>query len=514
MSGRRTPAALFIPAAAGSVGAGVLAAESPVLGVGIGGLTILSLLPWAALFALLVAASVGNKWGADVSGVTIRAAQAVLIPFAVRTYLVTRPELRPRWKTPEYLVVAFVFIQVLTSYFNADNFKESFLSAAILGLGATTYLSVYTSVCTRRRLRLAARVALAAAAIGAGIGLLALLAHLAAGTSFGIDFRYHAQAGGAPAVNGLAYEHDIFGSTCAFAALAFFVLLRERSRLFSRRWTGIFFALSFVGMLVSLARGAWLGFGAVFVLYFLVRRRRVRVRARMVRMALVLLLLALVGAGLFYVANTPDTASGEQNPIFTSVTVQGQNLLNLSSGTGAGRIRKYREAVAEALKESPAVGLGTNSFGQRHFHPSKQTAPYLAPAYLESLYVRTFYDSGVIGLLLLVAFFLTALWPDRWLSTARTDLAVLARALLFGWAALAVAYAVTDSMLLVWPWIMLGLIRAAKAIAAREERAERTLAPAGPAGVEPNGHRLAGSGGNGHRGSHRTGGGRPVILVD
>jgi O-Antigen ligase len=509
----RTPASLFIPAAAGSVGAGVLAAESPVLGVGIGGLTILSLLPWAALFGVLVAAAVGNKWGTDVSGVTVRAAQAVLVPFAVRTYLVTRPELRPRWRTPEYVLLAFVVVQLLTSYFNATNFKESFLSAAILALGATTYLSVYTSVCTRRRLMVAARLALAGAALGAGIGVLALLAHLAAGTAFGIDFRYHAQAGGAPAVNGLAYEHDIFGSTCAFAALAFFVLLRERSTLFTRRWTGIFFAMSFVGMLVSLARGAWLGFGAVFVLYFLVRRRRVRARARMVRTALVLLLLALVGAGLFYVANTPDTASGQQNPIFTSVTVQGQNILNLSSGTGAGRIRKYREAVAEAWNESPLIGLGTNSFGQRHYHPSRQTFPYLAPAYLESLYVRTFYDSGVAGLLLLVAFFLTVLWPDRWLSTARTDLAVLARALLFGWTVLAVAYAVTDSMLLVWPWIMLGLIRAAKAIASREERAARTLAPARPAQAEPNGHRLPGPGGNGHRG-RRAGGGRPVILVD
>jgi hypothetical protein len=49
----------------------------------------------------------------------------------------------------------------------------------------------------------------------------------------------------------------------------------------------------------------------------------------------------------------------------------------------------------------------------------------------------------------------------------------VARAFTFGWASLGIAYIGTDSMLLMWPWLLLGLTRAAHLLAERQYRALR-----------------------------------------
>ena len=82
-------------------------------------------------------------------------------------------------------------------------------------------------------------------------------------------------------------------------------------------------------------------------------------------------------------------------------------------------------------------------------------------------------------ILLLLLFLGLVLWPRREIQNSPGDLAPIARALTFGGLTLAVAYGVTDSTLLVWPWIMFGLIRAATWLAVRQARDLRGSARSG-----------------------------------
>src|SRR5262252_2217488 len=85
---RKAPSggALVGPVALAGAAAGVGAAESPLVGVGLASLVLLTFLPWAALFAVLVGTAVANRAGYDVSGMTIRIAEGALIPFAFRAF--------------------------------------------------------------------------------------------------------------------------------------------------------------------------------------------------------------------------------------------------------------------------------------------------------------------------------------------------------------------------------------------------------------------------------------------
>jgi hypothetical protein len=503
-SRRARDAAVLAPAALGSAGMGLGAAYNPLVGVGLGAMTVLTILPWATLFAAFAFSALANKWGFVVSGNTLRAAQAVLVPYAARTWFLTQPNLRPRWRVAEWIPICWIALNVLVSKYESVLFKPSFLAAAILGIGVISYLAVYIGACTRERLIQMARIVLVATAIGAALGVFALVANLGTGSTLGIDLRYKAPIGGAPAVSGLAYEHDIFGSTCAFGAIAFLVLLWDgdgRPLFRKRRTTQLGFYACFLGMLVSQARGGWIGFAVTFVALLIFRRPRRHKPSKMMRNAMLLVLFAVLGAGVIW-ASGQNEASGVQSPIgsagsafTTSLGSQLSNVGNISTGSGAGRLRKWETAISETRARSFLLGLGTNSYGQRHFHPSHTTAPYLAPAYLESLYVRTFYDTGALGLLLLMTFLAIVLWPFGRIRTYAGDLGPVARAFVFAWFVLLVAFAITDAMLLVWPWVTLGLARAARTLADRQDRELRQVARALP--QEADGLAIASSGNGG-----------------
>jgi len=495
---RRTSGAgvvLPVGLVAGAVGA--VAADNPLAAAGVTGVTILAFVPWVALFTTLIGSAIANRWGVEVSGVSLRMAQAVLIPFCLRAVLFTDPDVRPRWRFAEWVLIMFVVVNFISTYFFAP-VNSSWLAAGIELLGATAYLAVYMSVCTPQRLRVASRIFLSLGAVSAAIGIASFLGYYV-GFGFGVDYRYVPAINGAPAIKGIAYEHDIFGSTCAAVAIALLVLMREHSTLFSKKWTERLFWISLGGMLVSQARGAWIGFGFIFILYYVVgvRRRRVVRVPKMLRTTAVVFLLGLMGLVGFYLTNTQNATSAPSplNGLVTTVYQKVQSGLSLSGNascdgcnTGAGRIRRWTKGIDEVTAQSPVIGLGTDSYGLRNFRPSPHTWPYLAPAYIESLYVRTFYDTGGLGLLLLLLFLGLVLWPRREIQNSPGDLAPIARALTFGGLTLAVAYGVTDSTLLVWPWIMFGLIRAATWLAVRQARDLRGSARAGMG---------SGNGGNG-----------------
>lgn len=453
-------AVLLAPAALGSFGIGAISTQSPLAAVGAATIVVLTLMPWRLLFVLLSLAAIANVYRIDVASVTFQPAHLVLIPLALRVFLVTSTIERPRWHWPETVIVAFIAIQGVSSLLFSPDRLRSVLVAGLLALGVLAYLTTYFGLATRNRLLWAARVVLVASVVNSGIALLALAAHYLVGTSWGVS----TGGVGAPAA-GLAHEYNIQGSMSAAAAIGFLLLLRDRNPLFSRWLTIAGFSVCLAALVASLTRGAWIAFAVALLASLIFRRRRVVGHSRLAALGVMSLAVGLGALAVISVATVPSDGTSP-NALFA----RGTNLVNVGTGSGQNRVSEWQIALDE-WPRSPVVGLGTNTYGQRHAAP-KKTPQNAKGAYLGNLYIRTLYDSGLIGLLLLGSFMAYILWPRRMLRVSTGELAPVAWAFTYMYLTLAVAYVVTDASFQIWPWIIIGVARASRAMAVREHLAE------------------------------------------
>lgn len=460
--GRPRPAGVrdLLPWAAGSAGLGALSVSSPILAAGVGVTVGLAVLPLTALFAALALATAGEGFSMQVAGLTFRPDMLVATVFAVRAVTVTP---RVRAGTAEAALLAFMVLQFVTSALHAVDPSASYRSAAMLGFGAVAFFGVRAAFATRERLFVALRVFLAVAFAAAVAGIAMLAASYVVGSTFGVT-RLET-LGGFRAITGFAYEHDVFGSSCAALAIVFLALWREENPLLSRSAAAVAFWVCTAATLLSLARGAWLGLAAGLLVSWLAAGRRARPLTGLVLTSAVAI--ALVGAGALAFSSPSVTQVGTGTA--SAVSSQAEQALNLGSSTGAQRLVEWKTSLEE-VRSSLWFGLGTNSYGQRHFD---KTLFGPKPAFVGNWFVRTLYDSGLVGLVLFVAFALPIVWPDARLRQAVGDLAPIARALTFGCTVLAVSYLATDALLLVWPWVLLGLARAARVMSAEQEEQAR-----------------------------------------
>ncbi|HEX9236366.1 MAG TPA: O-antigen ligase family protein [Actinomycetota bacterium] len=460
--GNRKDAAILLPGAAGAVGLGVLTADLPIVGGGLFGFGLLLVLPWVALFFLLNLFSMiqsvgyGPLSGIQVGGFRVSPAHLILIPLLIRVYLNTRQGVRSKWGGAEWFLIVYAIIQPVITLHHAPNPKASLGALGLVALGVLVYLTVYAGVCTPRRVLAAVKIFLWLILFNASFGLLALMAHLAIGTHIGVSQRSAYGSG----VFGLSFEHDIFASTCAVGAIAFYVLWRERNTLFSSRFSGIATCICGVAMLTGLARGAWVGFGLAFIALMLFPRARTRRVRGVERAGFLLILVSLLLLGGAYAVTT----SASVGSAFSAVQQKAVNLVNVTSGSGRSRIGETQQALTD-WKTSKLFGLGTGSYNQRHPLPNSTN-------YIGDIYLRALYETGLFGLLLYLGFFALLFWPNRWLLFSTNELAPLARAMTFGGAVILIAYAATDATLQVWPWVLFGLIRATRFVAERQAREE------------------------------------------
>jgi len=439
----------------GAAGLGVASVVAPNAARAMALALVVAVLPLHWLFAVLVASAAAQSVTLSVGGYTVRPDELVVLVFAIRAFA-TRDRAVLGW--PEWLLVAFLGLQVVTSALHATDVRDSFLSAALLGFGVVAYLSTVTVAASGMRFVSAVRAALAVLAASEAIGLIALAAHWAIDSSWGIT-RVDTLAG-FPAVTGLAHEHNLYGSMAAVGTVVFLSLWRQRNGIVGRNAALLGFWISATGLVLSLARGPWVaaavGIVAVVSLTRPTDRSRSLPRLAIGGAAMLLLVLALlagIGAARDLGEFGASTASTLQE--------QGGQVLDFGSSTGAARVAEWRTSLDE-WRDAPLFGLGTNSYGQRHF---EMTVDGPIPAFVGNWAIRTLYDSGIIGLAMLVTFVGALLWPSRELRVVGGDAAVVARSLLCGAVVIAVAYLAADGFLLVWPWILFGLLRAARRLA-------------------------------------------------
>ena len=118
----------------------------------------------------------------------------------------------------------------------------------------------------------------------------------------------------------------------------------------------------------------------------------------------------------------------------------------------------------------PVIGLGANSFGQRHLDPSQRNTP----DHIAILAVAALYESGVVGSLGLAigfALILLALWH----ASRRPIVGPMAAAYIGSLVSLLVAYQATNALNFSLIWLIAG---AGMAIAVRVSPDENRLVSA------------------------------------
>jgi hypothetical protein len=305
-----------------------------------------------------------------------------------------------------------------------------------------------------------------AAAIQVLVGLAAVLSQAFLGTEWGV------QTGDVilGKTNGLSWEANILAINLAMA-LAFVVVpdglpgVSPRVRIAALLWLALGLGLAYSrGGLVALgvavgtmALGlAWLGrrhFGQIL-------RLKLAPLGALGALSLVIALgtiqtqstLGRMGVGITPGTVITDGDDTDDIPIPTARPADPGDPEPSASpeiryvGTGdtlALRLRNIRIGIDEMMR-SPLIGLGTDSYRQRHIEPSCR-----CPAHIANLPAAALYDAGIIGIVGLGGLILTALWAT-WRMRAWGYLGALV--------VLIIGYQVTDAFRFASNWVFLGTI--------------------------------------------------------
>lgn len=275
------------------------------------------------------------------------------------------------------------------------------------------------------------RVAAAAGWLASVLWLLAL----ARGNHVGVQYDY---ATGNIAAAGVSYEGNILGSqSVLWLGMAITYARRSGERIPMIVLLGLL-----AGLATSLARAAWLGGAVMAAVVFLVagsksRRYRDRRRHRRRTASAVRAFATTMAISAFLVAMAAGGGA---------VISKGLVLFQLHETTGAYRLKSVVSATADirAAGFKSAIGLGTNSFGQRHDEPSQPGKP----GYLGILPLVIIYDTGIPGAILATAFAIGVLRRGRY--GPGTHAGILA--------GLAVAATATNPMWFAFVWVVIALL--------------------------------------------------------
>lgn len=207
---------------------------------------------------------------------------------------------------------------------------------------------------------------------------------------FGVGLQLEPNTG-SRALFGVAWEANILASTLA---AALFLAVTARRDVISKRMLAWCAPPMIVAILLALTRAALLGLVLGLACWAVLSRG-----AALRRFLAWTVLACLLVAALAVVS--PATLRPIQEKV--------QLLVDTNSQTGHNRIEDWQTAIDDIDSESAAIGLGLNSFGQRHLDRTRPDDP--TPGYLGSLPLQVVYDTGLVGVLLLGGA-LVSVWPS------------------------------------------------------------------------------------------------------
>jgi hypothetical protein len=284
-----------------------------------------------------------------------------------------------------------------------------------------------------------------------------------------------------PKVFGVSWEANLYSSL--LGALSPFVIEEFRCR--PRPRSAALVAVVFLGFAVGVSRGAYLALAAGLITYLgvlLVRKQRPRslllpvsvVMGAVVVGALVAPVLLPAGRDLNQPINltTPGWGRGLAigpyllpgwsseglaggSPASTGPSIPGTTTTHIVLPPYPDTIGFRLERIPVALKDlprNPIIGLGANSFGQRHADPSQAGGP---PDHIAILAFAALYESGVLGALGLAIGFVLILLAF-WRASRHPTTGPMAAAYLGSLVCLLIAYQATNALNFALIWLIAG----------------------------------------------------------
>jgi O-antigen ligase len=327
-------------------------------------------------------------------------------------------------------------VNVLSSILNSADVYKSSRIVVRMSLAIATMYVLSTYVSDRGRVVGALKALLVAGAAASAFGIVAAVVWHCFGQDFGVQ---RDPVTGAMSVKGTLWEGNIFGSYVAGIATLSGGLIVSRARTFDRRFLSIVFALSAAALVLSLTRGAWLGFavGAISMI-LLLRGARLPVALLLVGLTVVTTALVL----RFDLGGTSENVTSR----FASLSAM------QADPTAISRLKIVDQALAE-WRQSPLLGWGTDGYHVNH----PKVLSHLPTPELNALY-----DTGLIGLTLFATIVGAILFRAAMAANRRLDegLTTLLGAVTVAAIAQFVAFQATDAFWLGFIWVYLGLMLA------------------------------------------------------
>jgi|GEM_PF-6948972 len=253
-----------------------------------------------------------------------------------------------------------------------------------------------------------------------------------------------------PKVYGTIWEANIFGIYLVSIALIIFNLLLSGEYAKFKVWLWGGFFLSLLGVIASFTRSAWM-----ILVTFLFISLLISIKFFLKRPGLLLSLIIFLSIFAILI-NSPFSDFGSIG--LETITTEGLGMKFFADySTITFRLIRVSLALDE-WKTSPFLGLGTNSFGQRHYDPSQDNAP----DYLGVLFAQNLYDAGIVGLGLILTLIILQVRKGFKFSRLSSDPKhkTLMKSLLIGFLALIALYQSTSAFWFGFNWIYLGLMSA------------------------------------------------------
>ncbi len=425
-----------------------------VLSVGGAGLAawLVSRHPGAAFGVLLLLASASGVT-LELPPGTMRLEQPSIL--AVGLVLLLRGRALVARQTPIVLsvgVAAFAYVAVLaaSSALVAPVPLKSLLVTGWTGLsivgGVLAYLLLGRDPAAGARWLLIAGLVTAAA--GAATGLLYWLFGPTAGIAVQGAF------GPVPKVAGFAWEPNLYASFLAATMPFAGALLFARSR----RRNVAMLAFILIAVALGMTRGAYLGMAAgVLVLLGLIAWRT-RAFSRVALTGLTIFTFTAAGIGLYATTMPhPGIAVGLLPSSSESPGTQPSSTpASVEDYPDTIRFRLERIPVAiHDLAQSPLIGLGAASFGQRHL-----LAPSLprVPDHIAIMALAALYEAGLIGAAALAVVFvlIAILLLQALVATQERSDAAITAAYAASLVTLLVAYQATNAIHFAVNWLLIG----------------------------------------------------------
>lgn len=385
------------------------------------GLIIVQTVSARVLLTFLVLATFVTRYRINVGGLHFLPEHFIALCLILRVALDGRASAvrRAMQDRTVLLLAAFIAWEAVVSVLQAPDVAASF---RIIGWLAIDWVILVAVVASRPGAVHLERLIARLAVLLALIAVLLWLAFILFGSTIGTQGGYASEG---RSVFGLSWEANVLASTLAVWGI---VVLSSRDALVQRiARFGI--PIIIAAIAVSYTRSAVIGLAIALIVWIASGDRRAT--GKVIR----------VGAIVIGAAVILSFATKVASPIEDRFT----HVFEFNSGSAAFRTESIETAVGDLHGSGPLVGLGVESFGQRHTDPTRPGEG--KPGYIGVFPVQVLYESGLVGLVLLGAA-LASLRPFARDHAGRA-LAVLAVYL--------VTATATSPFWFGWTWILIAL---------------------------------------------------------